>query len=138
MRRSPHYIDGDTWITTGMIEAYKQLHRLGYAHSFEAWQNGKLAGGLYGVSIGRMFFGESMFTLVPDASKFAFISMARLLDQTGFTLIDCQQETAHTRRLGCTTLMPRKQFLQLVRENNSQPTLRGKWQEKDGKIVVRT
>ena len=115
-----------TWIVPEIIEAYTQLHILGYAHSFEAWQDGELVGGLYGVSLGKMFFGESMFSNKPNASKFAFISMARLLQNTGFEYIDCQIPTQHLESLGCGT-MPRNVFLDLVQKNNSFPTLKGKW-----------
>ena len=124
-----------TWILPEIIDAYTQLHILGYAHSFEAWQDGELVGGLYGVSLGRMFFGESMFSLKPNASKFAFISMAKLLQNTDFDYIDCQVPNPHLKSLGC-GLMARDEFLRLVYQNNSYPTLRGKWTVKNGKIEV--
>jgi leucyl/phenylalanyl-tRNA---protein transferase len=89
-----------TWITGKMVDAYVQLHRLGYAHSVEAWDGASLAGGLYGVSIGRMFFGESMFARATDASKIALVHLVGLLKQHHMPLIDCQQDTAHLARLG--------------------------------------
>ncbi len=124
-----------TWILPEIIEAYTQLYILGYAHSFEAWQDDELVGGLYGVSLGKMFFGESMFSLKPNASKFAFISMAKLLENSGFSYIDCQVPTPHLQSLGC-GLMPRDEFLSLVRKNNSFHTLKGKWTVKNGKISL--
>ncbi len=125
-----------TWIMPEIIENYTKLHHLGYAHSFEAWQNGKLVGGLYGVSLGRMFFGESMFSLVPNASKFAFISMAKILQNSGFNYIDCQIPNDHLKFLGC-KLMSRKKFIHYVKINNSLPTLRGKWQIVNNKLALR-
>jgi leucyl/phenylalanyl-tRNA---protein transferase len=89
-----------TWITSEMMHAYIDLHRLGYAHSVEAWRDGRLAGGLYGIAIGRMFFGESMFAREPDASKVALMRLVSLLEQLNMPLIDCQQETAHLSRFG--------------------------------------
>jgi len=89
-----------TWITAEMMDAYVELHRLGHAHSVEAWHDGRLAGGLYGISIGRMFFGESMFAQESDASKVALLMLVSLLKQLNVPLIDCQQETAHLSRFG--------------------------------------
>lgn len=89
-----------TWISEDIIEAYLNLHKLGFAHSVEIWQNGQLVGGLYGVAFGKIFFGESMFAKVSNASKFAFISLVKILKNKGFYLIDCQQETAHLSSLG--------------------------------------
>ncbi len=89
-----------TWITAEMERAYVELHRLGYAHSVEAWRAGKLAGGLYGIAIGRMFFGESMFAIEPDSSKVALMELIALLKTMEVPLIDCQQETAHLARFG--------------------------------------
>lgn len=115
-----------TWITQEMIAAYTALHQAGYAHSVEVWQQDELVGGLYGVAIGRVFFGESMFARVSNASKFGFISLARYLEARGYSLIDCQQETPHLKSLGATT-MPRPKFLQLLLENEHQPTDTGSW-----------
>ena len=102
-----------TWITPEMHGAYVALHRLGHAHSVEAWQDGELVGGLYGVALGRVFFGESMFTRAPDASKAAFVTLARALFDAGCLLIDCQVETDHLGRFGAANI-PRRRFLQLL------------------------
>jgi leucyl/phenylalanyl-tRNA--protein transferase len=99
-----------TWITPAMLDAYCGLHRAGWAHSVEIRIDGVLAGGLYGVAIGQVFFGESMFSRVPDASKMAFVHLVRTLQGAGFELIDCQMATAHLASLGATTL-PRSEFL---------------------------
>ena len=108
-----------------MHESYCTLHEMGYAHSVEVWKGDELAGGLYGISLGNMFFGESMFTLAPNASKFAFISLVRILKAKGFTLIDCQQETAHLASLGARAI-ERKEFLQLLRNNRNEVSFVGK------------
>ncbi|MFA6202807.1 MAG: leucyl/phenylalanyl-tRNA--protein transferase [Gallionella sp.] len=100
-----------TWISDEMIAAYGELHRLGYAHSIESWQNGKLAGGLYGVAIGRMFYGESMFSRVSNASKIALHHLC----QQPYDLIDCQMHTPHLASLGA-RLLPRDQFIASVSE----------------------
>jgi leucyl/phenylalanyl-tRNA--protein transferase len=91
---------GGTWITRDIIEAYTELHRLGWAHSAEAYRDGKLAGGCYGIRLGRAFFGESMFARGPNASKAAFLTLARLLFAEGAAFIDCQVPTDHLRSLG--------------------------------------
>ena len=101
----------DTWITPEMSAAYGRLHRAGYAHSVECWRGGELAGGLYGVAIGRVFFGESMFSRAPDASKIALAHLCTL----GFGLIDCQVPNAHLARLGAVG-MGRRRFLALLDE----------------------
>ncbi len=100
----------ETWITDHMLEAYMQLHRKGIAHSLEVWQDNKLVGGLYGLAIGAVFFGESMFSIANNSSKFAFIKLCESLEQSGFRLIDCQVESEHLCRLGAYTV-PRDQFL---------------------------
>lgn len=100
-----------TWITGSMIAAYTHLHQAGYAHSAETWIDGQLAGGLYGVAIGRMFYGESMFHNVTDASKVAFVRLVQELAARGFGLIDCQMKTAHLASFGAREI-PRKDFLQ--------------------------
>ena len=89
-----------SWIHEEMIEAYVKLHEAGYAHSVEVWHGDELAGGLYGVAFGKIFFGESMFALKPNASKFGFISLVKRLKQLDFKMVDCQQETAHLQSLG--------------------------------------
>ena len=104
-----------TWIDEAMIRAYSQLHQHGLAHSVETWIDGQLAGGLYGVSIGRMFFGESMFTLQPDASKIALAHLARQLHRWGFRQIDCQMKTPHLSSLGAQEI-DRTQFLTELKE----------------------
>ena len=107
---------GETWITGEMTEAYTRLHEMGYAHSLEVWMEGQLAGGLYGVRVGNVFYGESKFHLVPNASKFALITLAKEAPSEGICLIDCQQDTPHLRSLGARTI-PRDDFLKLLREN---------------------
>jgi leucyl/phenylalanyl-tRNA--protein transferase len=115
-----------TWITDEMIEAYDELHRLGYAHSFEAWEGGELAGGLYGVSLGAAFFGESMFADRPDASKVAFVQAVRWLAREGLRLVDCQVTTEHLARFGAVEIS-RDEFLDRLASALEAPTRRGKW-----------
>ena len=103
-----------TWIVPAMLEAYTRLHELGHAHSVEVWESGELAGGLYGVKLGSVFFGESMFHLRSYASKAAVVFLVEQLRAQGVELIDCQQATPHMLRLGAEE-MPRKDFLSLVR-----------------------
>jgi leucyl/phenylalanyl-tRNA--protein transferase len=102
-----------TWITRAIADAYTELHRRGHAHSVEAWRGGTLVGGLYGVAIGRMFFGESMFAHEPDASKIALVYLAAMLRERGFPLVDCQQETAHLASFGARPI-PRRVFAERV------------------------
>ena len=115
-----------TWITAEMEQAYGELHRKGFAHSAEAWADGKLAGGVYGVSLGGVFFGESMFTLVPDASKVAFVTLVRQLQAWGFSLVDCQVYTENLDRFGATE-WPRRRFLGALRQALTAPTRPGRW-----------
>jgi leucyl/phenylalanyl-tRNA--protein transferase len=115
-----------TWITEDMKRAYVQLHREGFAHSAEAWQDGELVGGLYGVSLGNAFFGESMFTRKSNASKAAFITLVRRLEAQGFRLIDCQTPTKHLASLGAVH-MRRSDFLVLLRNCLRKKTLKGSW-----------
>lgn len=117
-----------TWITEDMIEAYCELHRLGFAHSAEGRIDGRLVGGLYGVSLGSIFFGESMFSLVSDASKAVFIPLARRLGAEGFTLIDCQVYTDHLAGLGAENI-PRSEYLSSLKEALAASTRRGNWGE---------
>ena len=117
-----------TWITEEMREAYTEMHRLGYAHSVEAWRDGKLAGGLYGLSLGSCFFGESMFAEVSNASKAAFITLVRALEEKGCAMIDSQVYTAHMESLGATDI-PREEYLELLGEALKAETLRGSWDE---------
>lgn len=101
MRGCMHARSDGTWISEDLITAYKRLHGLGFAHSVEAWQNGTMAGGLYGVALGGAFFGESMFHRVRDASKVALVALAGQLNARGFVLLDTQASTAHLARFGC-------------------------------------
>ena len=120
-----------TWITDHMIHAYEALHRAGYAHSVEAWHDGRLAGGLYGVSLGAVFFGESMFFHIPDASKVAFVTLMYWLMERGVRLIDCQVRTGHLARFGAVDI-PRKDFLSLlVRLRLRRGPAPGRWDMMD-------
>lgn len=105
----PREPGGSTWITAEMRHAYLRLHELGYAHSVETWDNGELAGGLYGIALGRAFFGESMFCRRTDASKIALAHLARYLQMHDFAVIDCQMTTSHLISLGAEE-MPRHRF----------------------------
>ncbi len=120
--------DGDprTWITPAIRTAYGELHRLGYAHSVETWAEGELVGGLYGMSIGRMFFGESMFARRTDASKVALVRLTEQLVRWHFELIDCQVMNPHLQSLGAVE-MPRREFLARLRNNPQHVTRRGPW-----------
>jgi leucyl/phenylalanyl-tRNA--protein transferase len=115
-----------TWITKEMIEAYQRLHDLGFAHSIEAWRGSELAGGLYGVSLGAAFFGESMFADQADASKVAFAISVEWLRGRGFELVDCQVDTDHLRRFGAREIR-RSEFLARLRNALASPTVRGRW-----------
>ena len=117
-----------TWITDEMVEAYCELHKLGFAHSVEVRKEGEIVGGLYGISLGKVFFGESMFAKVPNASKAGFITLVNLLKEQDFWLIDCQQETKHLQSLGGANIS-RKMFLELMEKNEGEKTLRGSWSE---------
>jgi len=107
--------DEGTWVTTGMMEAYRRLHNLGHAHSLEAWIGDELAGGIYGVSIGGLFAAESMFYKVADASKVALVALGEHLRNKGYTLLDTQMLTEHTTRMGAITI-PRRDYLTRLRE----------------------
>jgi leucyl/phenylalanyl-tRNA--protein transferase len=115
-----------TWISPAMLEAYTRLHRLGFAHSVETWLNGALVGGLYGVAIGKMFYGESMFSLVKDASKVALAALCRQLAVWGFGMIDCQMNTPHLASLGAREIS-RAAFIQRVHELVNLPHHPGPW-----------
>lgn len=110
----------DTWITTDMKTAYRQWHKHGDVHSIETWVNGQLAGGLYGVCLGRMFFGESMFTLAPNASKIALVHLVRFLQRRAVTMIDCQMQTGHLASMGGRAI-DRAEFLAHVRHAVDEP-----------------
>lgn len=107
--------DAGTWITEDIIDAYEDLHKAGYAHSAEVWQNGELVGGLYGVLLGKVFFGESMFSKVSNASKYAFISWTHQLQAQGIQLIDCQMHTPHLESLGA-EMISREVFISQVKQ----------------------
>jgi leucyl/phenylalanyl-tRNA--protein transferase len=115
-----------TWITPAMRRAYAELHRLGHAHSAEAWKDGVLVGGLYGVSIGGAFFGESMFAQAPDASKVAFVTLVRQLQAWGIALVDSQVHTDHLARFGATE-WPRRDYLRALRAALKKPGRPGPW-----------
>jgi len=124
--RVPRPGQDETWITDDMIEGYVKLHELGYAHSFESYFEGELVGGLYGLSIGNCFFGESMFFTKTDASKVAFYHLVEFAKKHGFAFIDAQQPTEHLHSLGARP-MDRKQFLEMLEKAIQNPTLQSKW-----------
>lgn len=117
---------GGTWISPAMIAAYTRLFEAGYAHSIESWREGRLVGGLYGVAIGRMFYGESMFSRESDASKVALVRLCRQLARWEFGLVDCQMETAHLASLGA-RILPRAAFAAQVAELVNLPHRAGPW-----------
>lgn len=116
-----------TWIGEDMIEAYTELHQLGMAHSVEVWENEELVGGLYGISLGSAFFGESMFSLRSNASKIALISLVRH-SELSFDLIDCQIYNEHLATLGAEEI-PRSAFLEILSTSLTKPTKKGSWSE---------
>ena len=116
----------ETWIVDDMIESYCRMHESGFAHSIEAWKDNELAGGLYGVSLGKCFFGESMFTIVSNASKVAFVHLVHYLSERSFAFIDCQVKTGHLKRFGAKEI-PRRRFLVELKKALEAPTLRGRW-----------
>lgn len=115
-----------TWITPDMIAAYCELHCLGHAHSVETWIDGELAGGLYGIALGRAFYGESMFTRAADASKIALAHLVRRLESSNFGIIDCQMNTAHLARFGAREI-PRREFSQHLAELVNYPENADVW-----------
>jgi leucyl/phenylalanyl-tRNA--protein transferase len=127
----PRLDQDGTWITPQIFKAYTTLAKLGYAHSVETWQDGALAGGLYGVAIGRMFFGESMFARRSDASKVAFVSMLAQLEAWGMPLVDCQVPTPHLASLGGREI-PRSAFLEHVRLLVRQQPIPAPWRFYNG------
>ncbi|HET7175828.1 MAG TPA: leucyl/phenylalanyl-tRNA--protein transferase [Gammaproteobacteria bacterium] len=122
----PQQPEGGTWISPAMQGAYAELHRLGHAHSVEIRMEGELAGGLYGIGIGKVFFGESMFSRRTDASKLALVHLARQLQAWGYALIDCQVHSEHLRSLGSLRL-PRPDFLALLAEHCATEGHRSPW-----------
>lgn len=123
---APRDGESGTWITPEMIAAYCELHRLGHAHCVETWIDGELAGGLYGIALGRAFYGESMFTRAPDASKIAFTYLVRQLGRWQFGMIDCQMKTAHLARFGAREI-PRVEFSQHLAELVNYPSFADGW-----------
>jgi leucyl/phenylalanyl-tRNA--protein transferase len=124
--RQPRRRESGTWITDEMADAYAALHRGGFAHSVETWLDGELVGGLYGVALGRAFFGESMFTRVSDASKVAFVALARQLEHWDFGVIDCQMNTAHLASFGAREI-PRAEFTRRLLELVHYPPVPVPW-----------
>lgn len=122
----PRHNQPGTWITTEMKEAYRRLHKIGMAHSAEVWRDDELVGGLYGVSIGRVFFGESMFSKEPNTSKLALIRMCRWLQERDFVMVDCQISSDHMSRMGAIEVS-RHHFLEALGEGLTERSLKGKW-----------
>jgi leucyl/phenylalanyl-tRNA--protein transferase len=130
------YADG-TWLTPEMQAAYVQLHKEGVAHSFEAWQGETLVGGLYGLALGRIFFGESMFSRVTDASKIAFVHAAKQLEAWGFALIDCQVASEHLKSFGAIDV-PRRNFIECMLQLIDQPDHPSPWRFDEGFDPLKT
>ena len=126
----PRYGQAGTWITADMTAAYCGLHALGHAHSVETWIDGKLAGGLYGIALGHMFYGESMFTRVTDGSKLAFAHLVRQLERWGYGMIDCQMKTSHLAAFGANEI-PRAEFMRRLQELVNYAAPAGKWRFDD-------
>ena len=124
--QTPRPNQSGTWLIPEMVGAYRELHDLGYAHSIEAWRGDELVGGLYGVSLGGAFFGESMFARAPDASKIAFVATVRQLHAWNIRLIDCQVHTEHLDRFGAYEI-PRVMYLELLHAALDEPTRQGTW-----------
>lgn len=124
--QSPRPGQAGTWITPEIITAYTGVHQMGFAHSVEAFENNTLVGGLYGVSLGGVFFGESMFAKVPNASKIAFVTLVQQLQKWDFDFIDCQAYTSHLARFGA-TFWPREMFLENLAKSLKKPTRKGPW-----------
>lgn len=124
--KAPRNGQNGTWITAEMQDAYRKLHELGFAHSVETWVDDTLVGGLYGLAIGKMFYGESMFSHATDASKIALAHLTRFLDTQGYGLIDCQMNTPHLASLGAREI-PRSDFIARLRALTAIPPLCGGW-----------
>jgi len=116
----------ETWITGEMIKAYCRLHEAGYAHSVETWLDGKLAGGMYGVSLGGVFFGESMFSKVTDSSKVALVTLVQHIASLNFDMLDCQVRTEHLISMGAREI-PAAKFYDLLRQSLAKPDRKGRW-----------
>lgn len=130
-KETPRPNQPGTWITEDMERAYTRLHALGFAHSVEAWKGDDLVGGLYGVALGRLVSGESMFAWAPDASKVAFVHFVRQLQIWGFPLVDCQVHTPHLERFGAVEI-PREQYLEEIPTLVQQPGRIGAWRFDEG------
>jgi leucyl/phenylalanyl-tRNA--protein transferase len=122
----PRRSEQGTWITSDMLAAYKQLHELGWAHSIEIWESGKLSGGLYGLAIGKAFFGESMFSTTSNASKIALLYLTQRLSAGEFEMLDCQVNSGHLLGLGARNI-PRSEFTQNLESACNPPKLYGDW-----------
>ncbi|NLY41938.1 MAG: leucyl/phenylalanyl-tRNA--protein transferase [Desulfovibrionales bacterium] len=131
--RTPRSTGQGTWIVPEMQAAYSTLHSLGFAHSVEVWNGTTLAGGVYGLALGRAFFGESMFYHQPNASKIGVVTLVRLLEQAGYSLVDCQQTTAHMQRFGGFAVS-RTEFLHRLDAALAWPTQRGQWSIHDNQL----
>ncbi len=128
--------EASTWIEDDFVQSYTELHKLGIAHSVEVWENDELIGGLYGLSIGKIFFGDSMFSKRANASKAGFITFARALQQTGFQFIDCQIQTPHLESLGAKAIS-RELFTAYLDANFYERTMVGKWRfSNEGTVEV--
>lgn len=123
---APRGGEAGTWIVPGMVEAYTRLHELGFAHCVESWRDGTLAGGLYGILLGRVYFGESMFSRETDASKVALVKLVDRLRQLGVRVIDCQQATPHLASMGAREI-PRREFARLLAESIQYPPTGRRW-----------
>ena len=134
---APRRYSDDTWISDQMLQAYSDLHRQGYAHSVEFWQKGELVGGLYGIAMGQLFFGESMFSRATNASKIAFVFFARQLEKWGYALIDCQIENDHLSSLGAGTIS-RTEFQHYLKQNLVSKNCHSWNFDIDKEYVVRT
>jgi leucyl/phenylalanyl-tRNA--protein transferase len=130
----PRRGEAGTWITPALSAAYCRMHELGFAHSAEAWQHGELVGGLYGMSLGGTFFGESMFADRSNASKVAFATLVRQLEAWGFDLVDCQVYTEHLARFGASE-WPRRRFLRALAASLARPSRTGVWRLDAGFVV---
>ncbi len=119
---------GSTWLTDTLKSSFIALHEMGICHSVEIWKEDELVGGLYGISMGKCFFGESMFAKAPNASKFGFITLAQKLEEKGYWFIDCQQPTDHLKRLGARGI-PRAEFLSYLSKNEEEETKIGNWND---------
>ena len=125
-----------TWIIPEMQQAYTELHQDGFAHSVESWLDGELAGGLYGISLGQCFFGESMFSTRNDSSKVALVALVEFSKQVGIKMIDCQMTTSHLLSLGAREIK-RKVFLQNLKIHLEEPTLKGSWNNSSASIKTK-